>query len=66
MQGVVSEIHKAARRIFARRPLIVNGIDETWQSDLIDMQKYSNENKGFRYLLVVIDTLSKYACVKTL
>ena len=66
MQGVVSEIHKPARRIFPRRPFIVKGIDETWQTDLIEIQKYSRKNKGFRYLLVTIDVISKYACVKTL
>ena len=63
MQVVVSEIHKPATRIFARRPFIVKGKDETCQSDLVDMQKYTWENKGSRYLLVAIDTFTKYAYV---
>ena len=30
------------------------------QSDLIDMQKYSQKNSGFNYILVVIDCFSKF------
>ena len=66
MEGVVNEIHKPARRNFPRRPFIVKGINESWQSDLVDMQKYSRENKGFRYLLVAIDSFTKYAYVKAI
>lgn len=39
----------------------MRGIDETWQADLVDMQKYSRYNKGFNFLLTVIDNVSKYA-----
>ena len=66
MQGVVSEIPKSARRIFSRRPFIAKGIDKTWQTDLIDMQKYSRENKKNRFLLVAIDTFTRYAYVKAI
>ena len=37
------------------------GIDETWQADLVEMIPYFKINKGFRYLLTVIDIFSKYA-----
>jgi transposase InsO family protein len=36
-------------------------IDDTWQIDLIEMQKFARQNKGFRYLLTIIDTFSKFA-----
>ena len=36
-------------------------MDETWQADLVDMHAYSNINRGYRYLLTVIDVFSKYA-----
>lgn len=39
----------------------MRGIDETWQADLVDMQKYSDENDGYKYLLTVIDNVSKFA-----
>lgn len=58
---VVNELHAPARRNFPRRNVIMRGIDETWQADLVDMQKYSTVNKGFHFLLTVIDNVSKYA-----
>lgn len=58
---VINEIHKCARVNFPRRPVEMRDIDDLWQADLIDMQNYSKENSGFRYILVVIDTFSKYA-----
>ena len=58
---VVKEIHTSARRNFLRRKVIMRGIDETWQADLVDMQKYSRYNKGYNFLLTVIDNVSKYS-----
>ena len=34
-----------------------------WGVDLADMQSWSRYNKGFKYLLCVIDLFSKYAWV---
>ena len=34
-----------------------------WGADLADMQLISKSNKGFRFLLCVIDIFSKYAWV---
>lgn len=61
---VVTELHKPARRNFKRRRVIVKGIDDLWQADLVDMKPYSRFNAGNKYLLVVIDVLSKYAWVE--
>ena len=58
---IADELHAPARRNFPRRKVIVRGIDETWQADLVDMQKYSTVNKGYNFLLTVIDNVSKYA-----
>lgn len=60
-QRVVEELHKPARRNYPRRHFDVRGFDETWQADLVEMQPYSRENKGFRYMLTVIDVFSKFA-----
>lgn len=60
-QTVVEELHKSARRNYPRRKFDIRCLDETWQADLVEMQPYSRENKGFRYLLTVIDIFSKYA-----
>jgi len=61
MEVVVQELHKPARRRYPRRNFEMRDIDETWQADLVEMQPYSRENKGFRYLLTVIDVFSKFA-----
>ena len=37
--------------------------DNIWGVDLADMQLINKHNKGFRYLLCVIDLFSKYAWV---
>lgn len=58
---VVKELHRSARKRFPRRRFIQKGFDDTWQIDLIDMQKYSRYNGGNKYILVCIDTFSKYA-----
>ena len=44
----------------------MNHIDEIWTADLVDMQKFSKWNKGYKYLLMVIDVLSKYGWIITL
>ena len=36
---LVYELHKGVRRKFVRRRIIVNGVDEVWAADLVDMQK---------------------------
>ena len=41
--------------------MIVFNKDEIWSADLVDMQAFSSFNKGFKYILTVIDVLSKYA-----
>ena len=38
-------------------------VDNVWGADLADMKLIGKFNKGFRFLLCVIDTFSKYALV---
>ncbi|KAL7295117.1 hypothetical protein TKK_0011584 [Trichogramma kaykai] len=59
-EAVVCELHRPGRRNYPRRKFNVRGIDETWQADLVEMLPYEQENKGYKYLLTVIDTFSKY------
>ena len=40
--------------------IIYNHIDEIWSIDLADMLVYKiSDNKGFRYIFVIIDNSSK-------
>lgn len=60
-QTVVTEFHKSARKNYPRRKVQMRGIDETWQADSVEMIPYAKSNKGFKYMLTVIDIFSKYA-----
>uniref|UniRef100_A0A6V7KD31 Integrase catalytic domain-containing protein n=1 Tax=Bracon brevicornis TaxID=1563983 RepID=A0A6V7KD31_9HYME len=60
-ETIAEELHRPARRNFIRRHVEVRGLNETFEADLVDMIKYVNENKGYKYLLTVIDIFSKYA-----
>lgn len=53
-------------RRFPTLPTIVFGINEQFVMDLVDLQKLAKWNKGYKYLLTVIDVLSKYAWVEPL
>ena len=35
-------------------------MDGIWAADLIDMQAFSKDNNGIKYLLTVIDIFSKF------
>jgi Integrase core domain/Chromo (CHRromatin Organisation MOdifier) domain len=54
-------LHKPARRKFTRNRIIVERYNEQWQADLVDMQEFAKANGGYRYILTVVDILSKYA-----
>ncbi|WAR21875.1 YMD3-like protein [Mya arenaria] len=53
-------LHKPVRRRFQRNHVISAGKDDLWMADLIDMVKFSDWNEGYKYILLVIDTFSKY------
>lgn len=60
---LVEELHAPARKHFKRRKVIIKGIDDLFQADLVDMSAYAKQNRGFHFILTVIDTFSKYAWV---
>ena len=60
---LADELRTPIKRNFTRRRVITNHIDEIWASDLVEMQQFSKWNKGYRYLLMVIDVFSKYGWI---
>lgn len=58
--------HAPIRRHFHRNPVMAYGIDDCWQADLADLSSLAESNGKNRYLLTVIDVLSKYAWVRPL
>lgn len=55
---------KGVRRKFNRSRVIVEGLDDQWDVDLMDMKDVANKNDGYQYVLVAIDIFSRFAwCV---
>ena len=54
-------LHKPVRKHYSRNRVIVGGIDDQWQADLVDLQSLSKYNNGHKYRLTCIDILSKFA-----
>ena len=60
---LADELHKPIIREFQKRKVYSSFKDNICGADLADMQLLSKFNKGFRFLLCVIDIFSKYAWV---
>ncbi|XP_011707067.1 PREDICTED: uncharacterized protein LOC105462244, partial [Wasmannia auropunctata] len=60
-QQLIEELHAPARRNFPRRRVIICGYDDLWQADVVEMRPYTRFNRGYHYILTVIDVLSKHA-----
>ena len=41
----------------------MNSINEIWAADLIDIEAFSKDNNGIKYLLTVIDIFSKFVWI---
>ena len=65
-EELAKELHKAIIRNFQKRTVYSGFKDDTWGADLADMQLISKFNNGFRFVLCVIDILSKYVSVAPL
>ena len=63
-QNLAYTLHKPRRKRFLTLPVLVYEIDSQWASDLIDVQKLKRWNGGMKYLVTVIDILSKHAWVQ--
>ena len=61
MTDLSNELNKPVINKFERKKVIVNHIDEIHSCDLVDIQKYSRVNKGYKYIFTNIDIFSKYA-----
>jgi transposase InsO family protein len=56
-------LHRTRRKQFPRNRIVVAGLDDQWEADLVDVQSLAKENNHYKHLLTVIDSLSKYAWV---
>lgn len=60
-RDIAHELHRPARKNFNRRTVNVYGRNDLWQADLVEMIPYAKQNKGFKYILCVIDCFTKFA-----
>ena len=60
-EQLAEELHKSIIKKFKKRKVYSAFKGNIWGADLADMQLISKCNKGFRFLLCVIDIFNKYA-----
>ena len=60
---LANELHKPIRRKFPKRRVFAKTVDDIWAADLVEMNTLSKFNKGYKYLLTVIDVFSKYGWI---
>lgn len=65
-QKIVDELHKPVRRNFPRRNIVLKGMHDLYQADLVEMRPHSRVNKGFKYILTLINCFSKMAYARPL
>ena len=58
-------IHSQPKHKFPRNPIVSKTIDHIWSADLVEITKPKNNNNK-RYILMVIDALSKYGWAEPL
>ena len=58
----IDEIYsKPPKKNYPTNKIIYNHVDEIWSIDLADFSDYkTSNNKGFRYIFIIIDNYSKY------
>src|SRR5436190_673241 len=58
-QKIITELHRPARKNYPRRNVVIKGLLDLFQADIIEMKPYSKVNKGFNYILNVIDRFNR-------
>ena len=58
----IDEVYsKPPKKNYPTNKTMIKSVDDTWSSDWLDMNEYGpKNNKGDRYILVVIDNFSKF------
>ena len=59
-QALARKLHKLIIRKFGKRKVYSSLRENIWGADLANMQLVSKHDKGFQFLLYIIDIFSKY------
>lgn len=60
------ELLRPKRNRFPRRSVYAKNVDEIWTADLIDVHRFARVNRGYKYILVVLDVFSRFAWARPL
>ena len=63
---LADELHRPVRKKFPKRYVFVRNANDIFGADLVDMKALSKQNKGYKYILMVIDIISKYGSAEQL
>ena len=66
MDKLADEVHKQKLKTFTTRKVYAKFVNEIWSCDLVDLSFWQDNNDGYKFLLTVVDVLSKYAWAKKL
>ena len=64
LKQLAVELHKPVKTKFLRRKVSFQYIDQVWCADLVDLSVYSKENKGYKWMMNMIDGFSRFAFSK--
>lgn len=58
----VGQLHKPVQKVKKNlKHITASSPNEIWQIDLLDYQKYSRQNRGFKYILICVDVFTRQA-----
>lgn len=66
MEEYARELMRRVVRPDTYAPVIAKGVDDIWAMDLADFQDWHERNDGYKYVLVVVDVLTRFAWCKPL
>lgn len=58
---IAEELHRPRRTHYDRRSVVLKSRDDLFQIDLAEFIPYHRQNKGYKYILFVIDCFTKYS-----
>lgn len=59
-RDLIEEIHAPARRNYVRRFVELKGLNDLWQIDIVEMIPFARVNHNYKYILMCINTFSKF------
>jgi hypothetical protein len=56
--------HQPPPKVYPKQKILMSNLDEQWDADLMIMDKFSRQNRGYKYLAVFIDIFSRFIWVE--